>query len=48
MGGVGFNIYGIKNQWSSFILHLVVVPNNRLATTIGHVYLDCVEKHMCE
>ena len=48
MGGVGLNIYRIKDQWSSFILHLVVIPNNRLATTIGHVYLDCVEKHMCE
>jgi hypothetical protein len=47
MGGVGLNIYGIKDQWSSFILHLVVVPNNRLATTIGHVYLDCVEKYKC-
>jgi len=48
MGGVGLSIYGIKDQWSSFILHLVVVPNNRLATTIGHVYLDCVEKYMCK
>ncbi|KAJ3742547.1 hypothetical protein DFH05DRAFT_1536392 [Lentinula detonsa] len=45
MGGVGIPIYGIKDQWSSLILHLVVVPNNRLATTIGHVHLDCVEKH---
>jgi hypothetical protein len=41
------NIYGIKDQWSSFILHLVVVPNNRLSTTIGHVHLDMVEKHKC-
>ncbi len=47
MGGVGLNIYGIKDQWSSFILWLVVVPNNRLANTIGHVYLDCVENYMC-
>ncbi|KAF6752682.1 hypothetical protein DFP72DRAFT_1033891 [Ephemerocybe angulata] len=44
MGGVGLDIYGIKDQWSSFIVHLVVVPNNRLADTIGHVYLDMVEK----
>lgn len=44
MGGVGLEIYGIKDQWSSFILHLVVVPNNRLADTIGHVYLDAIEK----
>ena len=48
MGGVGLNIYGIKDQWSSFILYLVVVPNNRLATTIGHVYLDCIEKYKCK
>jgi len=48
MGGVGLNLYGIKDQWSSFVLHLVVVPNNRLATTIGHVHLDCVEKHKCK
>jgi hypothetical protein len=50
MGGVCLNIYGIKDQWSSFILYLVFIPNNRLATTIGHVYLDCVEnlKYMCK
>ncbi|KAJ3980302.1 hypothetical protein F5890DRAFT_1419886 [Lentinula detonsa] len=46
LGGVGLYIYGIKDQYSSFILHLVVVPNNRIATTIGHVHLDCIEKHM--
>ncbi len=45
MGGVGLNIYGVKDQWSSFVLHLVVLPNNQLASTIGHVYLDCTEKH---
>ncbi|KAJ2935816.1 hypothetical protein H1R20_g1278, partial [Candolleomyces eurysporus] len=44
MGGVGITIYGIKDQWSSFIIHLVAVPNNRLADTIGHVYLDAIEK----
>ena len=48
MGSVGLNVYGVKDQWTSFVLHLVVVPNNRLATTIGHVHLDCVEKHKCE
>jgi len=45
MGGVGLNIYGVKDQWSSFVLHLVVLPNSRLASTIGHVYLDCTEKY---
>jgi hypothetical protein len=48
MGGVGLLIYGIKDQWSSFLLHLVVIPNNRLATTIGHVRLDCIEKYGCK
>jgi len=45
MGGVGLNIYGIKDQWSSFLFLLVILPNNRLASTIGHVYLDCIEKY---
>ncbi|KAH7885579.1 hypothetical protein F5I97DRAFT_1887020 [Phlebopus sp. FC_14] len=45
MGGIRLDIYGIKDQWSSFLLHLVVVPNHRLATTIGHVYLDYVQKY---
>ncbi|KAH9943745.1 hypothetical protein B0H21DRAFT_779612 [Amylocystis lapponica] len=44
MGPVGIPIYGMKDKWSSAILRLVVVPNNRLATTIGHVYLDFVEE----
>ena len=47
MGGVGLGIYGIKDQWLSFILHLSTVPNNHLATTIGHVHLDYVEEHKC-
>ncbi|KAF5325449.1 hypothetical protein D9619_009977 [Psilocybe cf. subviscida] len=34
MGGVGLNIYGIKDQWSSNLLHLVVIPNDRLETTV--------------
>jgi len=44
MGGVGLGIYGIKDQWTSFLLSLLVVPNNRLACTIGHVHLDTIEK----
>ncbi|KAG6834599.1 hypothetical protein H0H93_008683 [Arthromyces matolae] len=45
MGEVCLPIYGIKDQYSSFIKHLVTVPNNRLATTVGHIHLDCVEKY---
>jgi hypothetical protein len=47
MGSVGLPIYGIKDQWCSFVLHLVVVPNNRLGTTVGHIHLDCVDNHKC-
>jgi hypothetical protein len=45
MGGVGLLIYGIKDQWSSFLLHLVVVPSNRLGDTVAHIYLDMLEAH---
>lgn len=41
-------IYRIKDQWSSYVLHLVVVPNNRLATTVGHIHLDCIGKYLSE
>ncbi|KAG6806396.1 hypothetical protein H0H92_011479 [Tricholoma furcatifolium] len=46
MGDVALPIYGTKDQWSSLVKHLVTVPDNRLATTIGHVHLDCVEKYL--
>lgn len=46
MGDVALPIYGTKDQWSSRIKHLVTVPDNRLATTIGHVHLDCIEKFL--
>ncbi|KIO00039.1 hypothetical protein M404DRAFT_16415 [Pisolithus tinctorius Marx 270] len=46
MGSVGLDIYGIKDQWSSFLLHLVIVPNHQLAATIGHVPLDYITKYM--
>ncbi|KAG6907095.1 hypothetical protein DXG01_010544 [Tephrocybe rancida] len=45
MGEVCLPIYGIKDQYTSFVKHLVTVPNNRLATTIGHVHLDCIDKY---
>jgi len=48
MGSVSLPIYRIKDQWALLMLHFVVVPNNQLATTIGHVHLDEVEKHECE
>ncbi|KAG6905917.1 hypothetical protein DXG01_016947 [Tephrocybe rancida] len=45
MGDVALPIYGVKDQWSSFLKYLVTVPDNRLATTIGHVNLDCIEQY---
>ncbi|KAF5332113.1 hypothetical protein D9611_008101 [Ephemerocybe angulata] len=46
MGGVALNIYGIKDQWSSYLLNLVVVPNDRDVDTVGHVFLDTIQKRM--
>ncbi|KAG6836326.1 hypothetical protein H0H93_009076 [Arthromyces matolae] len=45
MGDVALPIYGIRDQWSGLVKHLVTVPDNRLATTIGHVHLDCIETY---
>ncbi|KZS86609.1 hypothetical protein SISNIDRAFT_420719, partial [Sistotremastrum niveocremeum HHB9708] len=45
MGDIGLPIYGMKDKYSGYVLHLVVVPNNRLETAIGHVYLDMLEQH---
>ncbi|KZT33382.1 hypothetical protein SISSUDRAFT_418902 [Sistotremastrum suecicum HHB10207 ss-3] len=35
----------MKDKFSSRGMTLVVVPNDRLATTIGHVYLDFLEEY---
>lgn len=45
MGPASIPIYGIRDKWSGAILHLVCVPNARLAVAIGHVYLDFVESY---
>ncbi|KAF8579544.1 hypothetical protein K439DRAFT_1524163 [Ramaria rubella] len=45
LGPVSLPIYGFRCKWSGVILHMVVVPNDRLATTIGHVFLDFVESY---
>ena len=45
LGPVSLPIYGFRCKWSGAILHMVVVPNDRLATTIGHVFLDFVEAY---
>ncbi|OBZ68444.1 hypothetical protein A0H81_11429 [Grifola frondosa] len=43
MGPVTLPIYGMKDKWSDVMLHLVVIPNNRNAVVVGHVFLDFVE-----
>ncbi|KAK7454047.1 hypothetical protein VKT23_011560 [Stygiomarasmius scandens] len=50
MGDVGMDIYGMRCHSSGRLLHEVVVPNARCSSTIGHVYLDFVEKYgeICE
>lgn len=41
----GFAIYGIRDKWSCFFLHYVVVPSNRHAAVVGVIYLQCVRKY---
>ncbi|TDL15499.1 hypothetical protein BD410DRAFT_845149 [Rickenella mellea] len=43
--GLGLPIYGLRDKFSGAILWLVVVPNDRLAVTIGHVYCDFIEAY---
>jgi len=48
MGGVGLPIYRLKDKFSSAFLVLRVIPNERLAATIGHLYLDFITSYNCE
>ncbi|KAJ8516438.1 hypothetical protein ONZ45_g6255 [Pleurotus djamor] len=45
MGPVGIDIYGCRDKCTGLIARLVVVPNARKATTIGHFYLDFIEEY---
>jgi len=47
MGGVGLAIYAMKDQYSTFVPVMRVIPNVRLGNTIGHFYLDLVEEYGC-
>ncbi|KAI0641517.1 hypothetical protein C8Q79DRAFT_1014440 [Trametes meyenii] len=42
MGPVGFGIYGVREKVSGRAMYMVVVPNARKSSTIGHVYCDNV------
>lgn len=45
MGNVSLSIYAYKDQYSMFVLSMDVLPNVRLAHTIGHYFLDLVETY---
>jgi hypothetical protein len=47
MGGVGLPIYAGKDQYSAFVPIMWVIPNVRLGTNIGHLFLDMVEQFGC-
>jgi hypothetical protein len=45
MGGVGLPIYGMKDKWGGEILYLSVIPDDRNADVIAHVFLDFIETY---
>ncbi|KAE9397803.1 hypothetical protein BT96DRAFT_822851 [Gymnopus androsaceus JB14] len=45
MGPVSIDIYGMHCHSAGKLLHYVVVPNARCSSTVGHIYLDFVEKY---
>ncbi|KAJ7879979.1 hypothetical protein B0H14DRAFT_2566489 [Mycena olivaceomarginata] len=45
MGPVGIDIYGSRCHSSSQMVKFMAVPNPRCSSTVGHYYLDLVEKH---
>lgn len=47
MGGVGLPIYAGKDQFSSFVPIMRVIPNVCLGNTIGHFFLDLIEENGC-
>lgn len=48
MGSVSLPVYALKDQWGAYVHLLITVPNVRLATTCGHIYLDFVETYQRE
>lgn len=47
MGNVTLPIYALKDQFSTFVPSMRVLPNVRLENTIGHFYLDFIEEFEC-
>lgn len=48
MGDITLPIYAFKDQYSTFVPMMDVLPNVRLGTTIGHYFLDFVETYGCK
>lgn len=48
MGGVALGIYAFKDQFSTFVPIMRVLPNVRKANTIAHFYLDFIEEYGCK
>jgi hypothetical protein len=46
LGGVSLPIYGFKDQFSSELMYLVVLPNDCLVIAVAHVYLDFVAAYL--
>jgi len=47
MGEVGLPIYAGKDQFSTFVPIMQVIPNVCLGNTIEHLFLDMVEDYGC-
>ena len=44
-GDVGLSIYAGKDQFSTFVPVMQVIPNVHLEDTIGHLFLDMVKDY---
>lgn len=42
-GGLGLNVYGAVDMWSTWYPLMLCLPKVREANTIGHFYLDVAE-----
>jgi len=46
--GIHLPIYGSKDQFSSWVHALILMPNVRNENAIAHFYLDLVEGRNCK
>lgn len=44
MGGLGLPIYAYRDKWTGQLPQIDVVPDSRSPGTVGHLYLDLLEK----